>query len=52
VYSDIDLLVIGDVPFTAVANALATAQARLGRDVNPTVYPANFSRRFGRVTTF
>jgi predicted nucleotidyltransferase len=37
--SDIDLLVIGDVSFTAVANALTGAQERLGRDVNPTVYP-------------
>lgn len=37
--SDIDLLVVGDVPFESVANALAEAQERLGRDVNPTVYP-------------
>lgn len=37
--SDIDLLVVGDVPFADVANALAEAQKRLGRDVNPTVYP-------------
>lgn len=37
--SDIDLLVVGDVPFEGVANALAEAQKRLGRDVNPTVYP-------------
>jgi len=37
--SDIDVLVVGDVSFTAVADALAVAQARLGRDVNPTVYP-------------
>lgn len=38
--SDIDLLVVGDVPFTAVADALAEAQKQIGRDVNPTVYPA------------
>jgi uncharacterized protein len=37
--SDIDLLIVGDVPFESVAHALADAQARLGRDVNPTVYP-------------
>ena len=37
--SDVDVLIVGDASFTAVANALATAQARLGRDVNPTVYP-------------
>jgi predicted nucleotidyltransferase len=37
--SDIDLLIVGDVPFESVAHALADAQERLGRDVNPTVYP-------------
>ncbi|MGH7392937.1 MAG: nucleotidyltransferase domain-containing protein [Candidatus Rokuibacteriota bacterium] len=37
--SDIDLLVVGDAPFESVAGALAEAQERLGRDVNPTVYP-------------
>jgi uncharacterized protein len=36
--SDIDLLVVGDASFTAVANLLSEAQERLGRDVNPTVY--------------
>jgi predicted nucleotidyltransferase len=39
--SDIDLLVVGDAPFAAVAAALTEAQERLGRDVNPTVYPAD-----------
>jgi predicted nucleotidyltransferase len=38
--SDIDLLVIGEAPFIDVANALVAAQERLGRDVNPTVYPS------------
>lgn len=37
--SDIDLLVVGDVRFESVVTALAEAQKRLGRDVNPTVYP-------------
>jgi uncharacterized protein len=37
--SDIDLLVVGDAAFQDVVGALAAAQARLGRDVNPTVYP-------------
>lgn len=37
--SDIDLLVVGDLSFESVADALAEAQRRLGRDVNPTVYP-------------
>jgi predicted nucleotidyltransferase len=44
--SDVDVLVVGDVPFPAVADALAGAQARLGRDVNPTVYPpAEFQKK-------
>jgi predicted nucleotidyltransferase len=37
--SDIDLFVVGDAPFEAVARALVRPQERLGRDVNPTVYP-------------
>jgi predicted nucleotidyltransferase len=37
--SDVDLLVIGDAAFHDVVQALAEAQARLGRDLNPTVYP-------------
>ncbi|MBI2922078.1 MAG: MarR family transcriptional regulator [Planctomycetes bacterium] len=37
--SDIDVLVLGDVSFLEVADALASAQPRLGREVNPTVYP-------------
>ena len=44
--SDVDVLVVGDVAFPAVADALAGAQARLGRDVNPTVYPpAEFQKK-------
>lgn len=43
--SDIDLLVVGTPSFGDVVSALADAQQRLGRDVNPTVYPAN---EFGR----
>jgi predicted nucleotidyltransferase len=44
--SDVDVLVVGDVSFPAVADALASAQTRLGRDVNPTVYPpAEFRKK-------
>ena len=39
--SDIDLLVVGDAPFKDVVGALAGAQERIGRDINPTVYPPN-----------
>jgi predicted nucleotidyltransferase len=42
---DVDVLVVGDASFTAVAGALTTAQTRLGRDVNPTVYPPTEFRR-------
>ncbi|MDQ3673132.1 MAG: nucleotidyltransferase domain-containing protein [Gemmatimonadota bacterium] len=38
--SDIDLLVVGDAPFAEIVGVLATAQERLGREVNPTIYPA------------
>jgi predicted nucleotidyltransferase len=37
--SDVDLFVIGEATFEAVVHALASVQERLGRDVNPTVYP-------------
>ena len=37
--SDIDLFVIGAVAFDLVAPALIPPEERLGRDVNPTVYP-------------
>ena len=37
--SDIDLLVIGDASFQEVVEALARVQERLGREINPTVYP-------------
>ena len=37
--SDIDLLVVGEAPFRDVVHVLAGAQERLGRDINPTVYP-------------
>src|SRR5438105_1927700 len=36
---------IHHVSFPAVADALASTQARLGRDVNPTVYSAVSPRR-------
>lgn len=39
--SDIDLMVVGGASFGDVVSALADAQQRLGRDVNPTVYPIN-----------
>jgi uncharacterized protein len=37
--SDVDVLVIGDVLFSEVIDALASAQESIGREVNPSVYP-------------
>jgi uncharacterized protein len=36
--SDVDLLVVGDVEFSEVSDALAEVEKRLDRPVNPTVY--------------
>jgi DNA-binding transcriptional ArsR family regulator len=36
--SDIDLMVIGDVKFANVVNALYPAQEKLGREINPKIY--------------
>lgn len=38
--SDIDLFVVGEVSFGEVIEALAPAQRKLGREINPTLYPA------------
>lgn len=41
--SDVDLMVIGDVSFTEVSEALGQAQQAIGREVNPSVYaPEDF----------
>jgi predicted nucleotidyltransferase len=37
--SDIDLMVVGDVKFGEVSDALCSAEDTLGREVNPVVYP-------------
>ena len=36
--SDIDLMVVGEASFADVASALSESGAKLGREVNPTVY--------------
>ena len=44
--SDVDLLVIGDVEFSEVSDALADAELRLGREITPVVYSlVDFQRR-------
>ncbi len=39
-HSDVDVMVIGDVSFSEVTQALHPAQAALGREINPTVMSA------------
>jgi len=47
--SDIDLVVVGEIEFATVVGALAQAHERLGRDVNPSVYPpAEFRDKLAR----
>ena len=37
--SDVDLVLIGDVSFGEIAALMRPAQERIGRELNPTVYP-------------
>lgn len=37
--SDIDVMVVGDVSFKDVVKAVRPAEAALGREINPSVYP-------------
>ena len=39
--SDVDLMVLGNAPFSAVVSALGPAQKALGREINPTVFPVS-----------
>ncbi|HEV8553595.1 MAG TPA: nucleotidyltransferase domain-containing protein [Casimicrobiaceae bacterium] len=43
--SDVDLMIIGDVEFADVIEALADAQDALRRQINPNLYPAREFRR-------
>jgi len=45
--SDIDVLVVGDVPFVTAVKALYPVQANLQREINPVVYsPDEFRRKW------
>src|ERR1035438_5536602 len=39
--SDVDLMVLGNAAFSDVVSALSPAQRALGREINPTVFPAS-----------
>ncbi len=47
--SDVDLMVIGSCSFGSVVNVLSPLQNKLGREVNPSVYPADEFRK--KITT-
>ena len=38
--SDVDVLIVGEITFAQTVSALLPAQESLGREVNPSVYPA------------
>jgi predicted nucleotidyltransferase len=44
-HSDVDVLVIGEVEYSDVTDALASVEHRLGREVNPLVYTLDEFRR-------
>jgi predicted nucleotidyltransferase len=51
--SDIDLMVVGEVSFADVASALSQSEAKLGREVNPTVYsPSEFREKLAAKNHF
>lgn len=43
--SDVDVMVVGDVSFAEICDALGEVQLALGREVNPTVYSAEEFRQ-------
>jgi predicted nucleotidyltransferase len=51
--SDVDLMVVGEVSFSDVVSALAQIEAKLGREVNPTVYgPREFREKLAAKNHF
>lgn len=44
--SDIDLLIVGDIPFGEAVSLLTRAEEKLGREINPVVYtPVEFQKK-------
>jgi uncharacterized protein len=51
--SDVDLLIVGDITLEEVIPALRKAEARLGRDVNPSLFsPKEFRDKLKRGSAF
>ena len=47
--SDVDVLVVGEISFGELVSALASAQEKLGREVNPSLYPSSeFARKLAQ----
>jgi DNA-binding transcriptional ArsR family regulator len=38
-FSDVDVMIIGEIKLSEIIPALRVAQDRLGREINPTIYP-------------
>lgn len=38
-FSDVDVMIIGEIKLSKIIPALRVAQDRLGREINPTIYP-------------
>lgn len=43
--SDVDILIVGPVPFRHIVGALQETQEIIGREINPTVYPVEEFRK-------
>ncbi len=43
--SDVDILIVGSVPFQQIVGAFQEAQEIIGREINPTVYPIEEFRK-------
>jgi len=43
--SDVDVMIIGEIKLLKIVPALRVAQDQLGREINPTIYPAEELRR-------
>jgi predicted nucleotidyltransferase len=52
-HSDVDLLIVGELGLAETVPALRAAESRLGREVNPTVYPpSEFREKLRRGAPF
>ena len=50
--SDVDLLIVGDVTSSEIADELLSAEESIGRSISPTTYPATEFRAQAKVSPF